>query len=108
MKKILILFLTLCFILPSAFVCAEATGLTFTSNASYVTEKALSELPVTYEAVLKLPTTQTKRAGVIAGSYSKSGTPCVNFEIYENGNPRLYYCEPGKSGVSCQFNAINV
>lgn len=64
-----------------------ADGLTFTATTSYVCDKDVANIN-TFEAVLSLPENVTGRGGVIIGNYDQS--PCVSFEIDENGVPRVY------------------
>ena len=54
---------------------------------------AVERTPLTFEAELTLPPSVTGRGGVIAGNFkAKSNTANqLSFEIYTNGQPRLYY-----------------
>ena len=58
--------------------------------------EVLSDVPRTFEATIKLPKELTGRAGVIVGNYMEAGyydydLGYVNFEVAENGQPRLYW-----------------
>lgn len=83
-------------------------GLTFASDSMYLSEKPIMTPPLTYEASICLPTGYTARAGVIAGNYYYSGNPCVSFEIYNNGVPRIYIVDSSKNTYSYSFSDVNV
>lgn len=83
-------------------------GLTFTADSMYLTEKPIMTPPLTYEATIKLPSGYTARSGVIAGNYYYSGNPCVSFEIYNNGVPRIYIVDGSKNTYSYSFSDVNV
>ena len=57
--------------------------------------EAFKEIPLTFETWLKMPqSAANSRGGVIAGNLFDSyyrDIPIVNFEIYNNGVPRLYW-----------------
>ena len=58
--------------------------------------EVLRDVPRTFEATIKLPKELTGRAGVIVGNYMEAGyydydLGYVNFEVAENGQPRLYW-----------------
>ena len=67
---------------------AGANGMTFSQDVTYTVEKAITQNPNTFEAVIMIPTTVTGRGGVILGNYNKY--PCISFEVTWNGQPRLY------------------
>lgn len=53
------------------------------------------QIPLTFETWLKMPeSAAANRGGVIAGNLFDSyyrDIPIVNFEIYSNGVPRIYW-----------------
>ena len=58
--------------------------------------EVLSDVPRTFEATIKVPQGLQGRAGVIVGNYAELGyydydLGYVNFEVAENGQPRLYW-----------------
>lgn len=57
----------------------------------------LTSRPLTLESVLMIGTDVSERAGVIAGNYDGSANDQINFEIYTNGNPRIYFKSGGKA-----------
>ena len=74
------------------------TGLSFEDgNTTYDTSKALVSNPKTYEAVIQLPTSLEKRAGIIFGNFGPDATTaCYSFEVqWDSTNkkafPKLYY-----------------
>ena len=66
-------------------------GLTFGSESDSVSVDSLASAPLTFEAVIQLDPDQTVRGGVIFGSYDGGSLAAFNVEIYNNGNPRIYY-----------------
>ena len=58
----------------------------------------------TYEFLMQLDSTNINRSGVLLGNYISTGKNVINFEIYTNGNPRLYYVVNG-TAYSLIFNA---
>ena len=82
----------------------EPLGYTFDSKTTAKMEKVLPSLPYTYEAEIQINT--TNRGGVILGNYGKSGG-CISFEIYNNGNPRLYI-DNGNKATSVVFDKVSV
>ena len=87
---------------------ANAAELVFSSGQIYKTAKPLSELPLTYEATVKLPAGYTERAGIIAGNYKDVGTTSISFEVQTYGNPKIYV--QNNSSVLCNilFNNVNI
>ncbi len=66
-------------------------GLKLTSNDdAYSIDKVFDTTPLTYEATIRIPKTFKNRVGVLVGNYDNSISDQVNFEIYNNGKPRLY------------------
>lgn len=114
-KRLLSLFLALMLIIPNVFALSirateevqeteettEATaevettseGVSFNSSKTYTLPSDFKTAPLTFEAVINVPK-GTGRAGVIMGNYSDN-IDTICFEIYENGNPRIYFKENG-------------
>ena len=82
---------------------SEKAGLTFKSEADALSTGILPSSPLTFEALIQLAPGYSNRAGVVAGSYDGGNGDAINFEIYTNGKPRLYY-KVGGVGYSCVFN----
>lgn len=77
-------------------------GNTFTKDNA----KALYNLPsvpYTFDAVVNMPKSVEGRGGVIVGNYSSKEKNVVSFEIYNNGNPRLYWTSNGVTD-DCVFD----
>ncbi len=75
---------------------ADTEGMTFTAADQMLIGKAFAQSPNTFEAWVKFPTnfqTVKDRGGVILGNYNDGPNPCVNFEIFSNGYPRIYYID---------------
>ena len=77
--------------------------MSFASEDSYSSTKKIDAFPLTYEAVITLPKDLSGRGGVIFGIYG-SGNPNFNFEISENGKPRLYLQDADGAYVSVYPN----
>lgn len=86
----------------------ETAGMTFTSD-TYELAKII-ETPInTLEATVYFPKSMpaSERGGVIIGNYNSS-LPCVNFEIYSDGSPRLYIKDKSNTTYNIVFDRINV
>ena len=67
-------------------------------NGEYVVvEEQFHSVPQTFEVTLKLSPSITDRGGVILGNYDGTASGRMNFEIYTNGAPRLWYKVNGVS-----------
>ena len=108
-KKSLICLFTAALMMISCFraFSVEAEGLLFDENTRYVTSAPLGEIPLTFEAVLSLPKGYSGRGGVIVGNYGGI-KQCLNFEVYSNGNPRLYYVDEGGTVHNFVFTGVDV
>lgn len=90
----------------------EKKGTNFSSGISRIEmEEKLSAPPLTVEAWVKMPASSSRqRGGVICGNYFQkyyTDIPLFNFEIYENGHPRIYYSVNDKSYEFID-NGVNV
>ncbi len=103
----LVLLLSTVCALPLSATDTEA-GITFSAEDTYQTQAPFSLLPATFEATLKFPTDTEGRGGVILGSYVSSKVACVNFEIHENGAPRLYIIDENAKVYDVKFTSVNV
>ena len=86
----------------------ETGGMTFT-NEPYKLVKKIDTPINTLEATVYFPKTYNfaDRGGVIFGNYNVTA-PCVNFEIYSNGSPRLYITDAEGKAYSYVFDTVNV
>ncbi|MBQ8145366.1 MAG: metallophosphoesterase [Clostridia bacterium] len=86
-----------------------AKGLTFTSSNTYQMAKLLSysHYPQTIEAEIFVPTSQGSRAGVIVGNFQENNWS-MNLEIYEIGQPRLFFQGPNSLQVNLTFDQVDV
>ena len=82
-------------------------GLVSKVNQLVKTAAPLKEMPRTFEAIVKLPTTYAERAGVIVGNYA-GGDACISFEISAGGLPRLYYQDEAKTVYNHVFNEVDM
>lgn len=117
MKKALLILLALTMItsifavLPLGASAAEpTTGIKLEDGDYYETRPKSLMLPSTYEATVYFPRGQTGRGGVIIGTYSDAKTPLFNFEIYENGAPRIYVNanDSAVTNYDVRFDKVNV
>lgn len=111
MKKLTAFILASIMLFSAAALCAsgaatDRTGIVherittagFTHpEATYLTQKRLDKVPVTYEAWVYVPReVYSGRAGAILGNYlGSTNDEYVNFEIHQNGVPRLCIGEVG-------------
>ncbi len=74
-------------------------GMAFTRNDAPFVEGKYTEMINTFEATIMLPANfpANIRPGVIYGNYGGQNK-ALNFEVYTNGNPRVYYQTAIKSG----------
>lgn len=87
---------------------AEGEGLTFTEYDLYKPVKTYGKTPNTFEAWVKLPkSAASTRGGVILGNYGM-GNSVINFEIHNNGRPRLYWTESTGKVADWIFDNVNV
>lgn len=74
--------------MPMTATAAAGDGMTFSQKRMYVTSENIGDAPKSYEAVIKIPSTFTGRAGVIVGNYYGS-TNSFCLEIVSQ-KPRLH------------------
>ena len=95
------------------------TGVSFDGPGDQlVMEERLADVPLSFEATVKLPKDLEGRGGVIIGNYMNAGyydydLGYVNFEVYENGAPRLYWSQgrrnqPGGDTQSAVFSSVDL
>ena len=88
-------------------VIAPTTGLEFSSAKAFDSVQSEVVFPQSVEAVIFVPN-DSNRGGVIYGNYSDLAKPGLNFEIYSNGNPRIYYVGANGYVLEILFNSVNV
>ena len=86
---------------------ASPDGMSFKADEIYRANKIYAENPNTFEAWIKLDPSVTDRGGVIIGNWS-GGNPCVNFEVSNNGIPRLYIVEANGTVYDYKFTNLHV
>ena len=98
------------FCIPLGIAGSQDEGLKFESKYIYEATKKTDRTPATFEAWIKLPQSAASgRGGVIWGNYGDSTSPVINFEIHNNGNPRLYWLGRTSSDLAdCKFTDVNV
>lgn len=85
----------------------DSDGMIFSSEDLYIANELLNKVPLTFEATVELSKDCMERGGVIIGNY-ENGQNVINFEIYSNGNPRIYYCNRLGDVHDFVFNKINI
>lgn len=106
MKRILILCLALFMLAVPAFA-ADGEGMTFSASTLCTMVEATDRMPNTYEAWLKLDAGVAERGGVILGNYG-GDKQCINFDIVEDGHPRLYCVQQNGMLRSYVFDEVDV
>ena len=110
LKIVLAMLLAILFVMPNLTVLAATpvaeNGLSFSKDDRYMANKVYSKTPNSFQAWIKLPQNMTDVGGVIMGNHN--GTSCVNFEIFENGHPRLLVCNgAGAIQLNAEFDQVN-
>lgn len=107
MKKIFSLTLALVFLGLVLLVPASAAegAFVFQETTRYEMAKPIDVMPNTFEATLRLPASATARGGVIVGNYGSG--KCINFEMHNNGNPRLYITDSNGTVYDWKFTSID-
>ena len=105
----LVLILAMCLAMGSVcYADDRAAGASFEQTRLVAVDRPFDSVPLTFEAWVCVPKTQTARAGVILGNYKGSGNvPCINFEIHKNGRPRLYIIDTKKTAHDFIFSAAD-
>ena len=103
--------LIVCFLFVGAMTASASeaeTGLAFVAAEHYEASGVSMPLPTTFEATVTLPEGYTSRAGVIIGDYAAGKKPCFNFEIHQNGAPRIFIWDGAEVNFDVIFNEVNV
>lgn len=108
MKRItaVLLALSILLSLPLTLHAADQ-GMTFEAGTVYKSAEPLSQVVRTFEAVISVPNGLSGRGGVIFGNYG-SEPCCISFEIYSNGNPRLYLVTPSGAVIDKVFTGVDL
>lgn len=83
-------------------------GMTFNTDP-YKLAKIIDKPIYTWEATVCFPKNMlmSERGGVMIGNYNVT-LPCVNFEIYSNGSPRVYITNEAGKVFNYVFDKVNV
>ncbi len=86
----------------------ETRGMTFNSDP-YELAKIIDKPIKAFAATVYFPKSMpaSERGGVIIGNYN-SNLPCVNFEIYSDGSPRVYIKDSSNTTYNFVFDKVNV
>ena len=103
------LILAMAFLSSLCLVASASDAIEFNAKNLYKVSKAYAESPNTFEATVNFPlsTPLSNRGGVILGNYG-SGNPNVSFEVYSNGNPRLYITDAYGGVTDIKFTSVNL
>ncbi len=85
----------------------RANGLSFVQSTHHRISNKLSATPLTIEAEIYVPQTQSARAGAIFGNYNGVRENWL-FEIHENGVPRFYYNDSTDAVRDIRFSHVDV
>jgi len=85
-------------------------GVTFDSYSLYHTKEVVEEVPMTYEAWIKVPKGLNEDCGIVYGNFRSADLPSVRIRINTDGHPHLYLRGSGGSNntVSVHFNNIHL
>ena len=119
MKKRILSMLMACMMVVSTFIISRPlvdihaaetdSGISFTASEFYQATDVLTALPQTFEATIKLPSTQTARAGVILSTYQGTDNTALAIEIYSDGNPRFFLQKSSwADDIDVKFTDVNV
>lgn len=88
---------------------SELSGITIAGETeTFRTKTALSAIPYTWEAVIKVDKTAPARPGVVFGNYKdNNNNSSANLEIRDGGHPSIYY-QNGTTGKSNVFADIDL
>jgi len=108
MKRVLTAFLAIVLVLSPLSLCVSAekssdSTIKFNENTAYNVIKPFENAPHTVEAWIKFPQNFSGRGGIILGNYG-SARAAINFEISNNGQPRLYYSYSDKTVYDYKFS----
>ena len=82
---------------------SSTDGRTFTSSDEFSMTNPLKTQPMTYKALINVPTSATTR-GVIFGNYREADISCVNFEITGAGKPSIFVIDSSKVETRITFD----
>lgn len=109
-NRLLSMVLALALLLSLLPFPVQAAGRSFSASELYCSETPFSVMPNTLEAWVYFPasTAASSRGGVILGNYHEKACGVFSFEVYTNGNPRLYYADSAGHVTGAIFTDINV
>lgn len=85
----------------------DVSGKRFDSSSAFIVAKPFEKAPATLEATVSVSAGFQGRGGVILGNYTGSSR-CLNFEIYNGGNPRIFYIDDEGVGHNLVFTKVDV
>ena len=110
MKKIISVFLCLILCLSFWGLSAVASDSVFREDFAFLSDDGLPAAPLTFEATFTFPADMplSQRGGVLLGNFGGAGSTCLNFEIHQNGRPRLYVVDQNGENSDIIFGTVNV
>ncbi len=84
----------------------NTVGLAFTTDDRYDIVKPLANIPYTFEATVYVPSDLSVMPGTLFGNYYADNSS-LNFEILENGRPRISYVERGVA-YNVKFSSVDL
>ncbi len=82
-----------------------SSAATFTSKNALNIAKKLPSPIYTMAAIVQVDPDIAGRAGIILGNYADRAQRQLNLEIFDNGQPRLFYTDENGKRASCLFDA---
>ena len=115
MKKIISLILSIVMLVSMValpvYAKAPENGITFTADDNYTTTSAITEIPRTIEAWVKVDKdAPDTRLGIIIGNYVSGSydDTMLDLEIRTNGTPYLYWRAGTNKGVNANFTDVDL
>ncbi len=68
----------------------------------------IADMPLTFDAVVSLPTSYADRAGSISGSYVTTTEPFFNFDVWSGGQPRLMVYDANIAQHNFHFTEVDI
>ncbi len=89
---------------------SENNGAAFPEDKYYKSEKTYTKMPETFEASFYFPAdvSKTQSGGVLLGNFISKGRDALNYEIGENGIPRIYLIDSFGLEYKWEFTGVSV
>ena len=96
-------------VIGTTAVSADAVNRLIPQLKNHITlPNVIADMPLTFDAVVSLPTNYADRAGSISGSYVTTTEPFFNFDVYSNGQPRLMVYDANIAMFNFHFTEVDI